>query len=256
MEFKEGLSEASGESGGRLGYAALCTCKFGSEAGEEVVLGLFGSEDADGRQYAESVGREEDDVLGSRTGRNGAHNLLYMVDRIGNAGVLGNGLVCEINLAVLVHGNVLEECITADSVVDVGFGLFVKVNDFGVASAFEVEYTFIVPAVFVIADEQTFGVGREGGLTRTAQSEEDGGVLAVHIGVGGAVHRSDAFEGEVVVLHREHTFLHLAAVPRIDDDLFAGSGVESNAGSRVKSKFLVVIDFGFGGVVDNEIGFE
>ena len=256
MEFKEGLSEASGESGGRLRNAALRTCKFSGESGEEVVLGLLGSEYADGRQNAESVGREEDDVLGSGSGRNGAHNLLDMIDRIGNAGVFGNGLVCEINLTILVHGNIFEECIAADSVVDVWFGLFVKVNDFGVASAFEVEYTFIVPAVFVIADEESFGVGRECGLTRTAQSEEDGGVLAVHIGVGGAVHRGDAFEGEIVVLHREHTFLHLAAVPRVDDDLFAGSGVESDTGSRVKSKFLVVINFGFGGVVDNEVGFE
>ena len=42
-----------------------------------------------------------------------------MVDRIGNAGVLGNALVGEVDLAVLVNGNVLEECVAADGIVDV-----------------------------------------------------------------------------------------------------------------------------------------
>ena len=33
------------------------------------------------------------------------------------------------------------------------------------------------------------------------------------------VHGSDAFKWEIVVHHREHTFLHLSTVPCIDDNL-------------------------------------
>ena len=179
-----------------------------------------------------------------------------MVDGVGNAGVLGHALVGEVDFAVLVDGNVFEEGVACDGVVDVGFAFLVEVNNLGIAAAFEVEHALVVPAVFVVADEETFGVGGKGGLACTAEAEEDGGVLAVHVGVGRAVHRGDAFQGQVVVHHREHTFLHFTAVPGVDDNLFARGEVEDNGCLAVEAEFLVVGQFGLGGVVDDEVGLE
>ncbi len=179
-----------------------------------------------------------------------------MVDWVGNAGVFGHALVGEVDFAVFVDGNVFEESVATDSVVDVGFAVFVEVDDFSVATAFVVEDTFVVPAVFVVADEFAFGVGREGCFTSTRKAEEDCGACFVHVGVGRAVHRSDAFERFEVVHHREHTFFHFAAVPGVDDYLFFRGEVEDNGSFGVEAEFFVVFNFSFRGVVDDEVGFE
>ncbi len=221
MQLEECLSEAGAEGRRGLGNAAFGTSKLGRETAEEVILALFGSEDADGRQHTVCVGAEEDDVLGCRSCADGANYLFDMVDGIADAGVFGDGFVFEVDFAVVVDGDVLEECIATDGVVDVGFAVFVEVDDLGVAAAFEVEDAVVVPSVFVVADEETLGIGREGGLAGAAETEEDGRVLAFHIGVGRAVHRGDTFERKVVVHHREHTFLHLATVPGVEDYLLA-----------------------------------
>ena len=153
MEFQESLSEASGEGGSGFGDAALCSCEFCGEAGEEIVLSLVAVEDGDGRQYAESVSGEEDDLLGSGTLADGLYDVLDVVDGVADAGVFGHALVCEVNLSVSSHGDVLEECVALDGTVDVGFAFFVEVDDLGIASTFIVEDAVVVPSVFVVADE-------------------------------------------------------------------------------------------------------
>ena len=70
------------------------------------------------------------------------------------------------------------------------------------------------------------------------------------------MHGCDALEGEVVVLHGEHAFLHFAAVPCVDDALFAACGVECYAGLAVEAEFLVVLYLCLAGIVDDEVGFE
>ena len=70
-----------------------------------------------------------------------------VVDRIGDTGVLGDGLVGEVDLAVLVERDVLQQRVALDGVVDVGLGVLVEVDDLGVAAAFEVKHTVIIPAV-------------------------------------------------------------------------------------------------------------
>ena len=81
-----------------------------------------------------------------------------MVDRIRYTGVLGDTLVAEIYLAVLVYGNVLQKSVPLDCIVDVGLGLFAQVDDLCVAAAFEVEDAVIVPAMLVVTYERTFGI--------------------------------------------------------------------------------------------------
>ena len=107
--------------------------------------------------------------------------------------------------------------------------------------------------MFIVADEQALRVGGKGGLAGAGETEEDGGVIAFHIGVGGAVHRGDTLQRQVVVHHGEHTLLHFAAVPGVDDDLFTGGDVEGNGCFGVQSHFLEVFNLGLGGAVNGEI---
>ena len=70
------------------------------------------------------------------------------------------------------------------------------------------------------------------------------------------MHRGDAAQGVVVVHDREHTFLHLAAIPGVDDELHALGQVECNAGLGVDAEFFPVLDFGFRGIEHDEVGLE
>ena len=87
-----------------------------------------------------------------------------MIDRVRYTSVLGNALVSEVNLAVLINSHVLKESVTSDGTVDIRFRLFVEVDDLSVATAFEVEDTVVVPAVLVVTDEETLRIGRKGCL--------------------------------------------------------------------------------------------
>ncbi len=194
MEFKEGLTEASGERGRRLGYSAFGTCQFSGKAGKEVVLGLFGRKNRYGRKHAERVCGKEYNVLRCRSCRNRTNDILDVVYRVRNTGVLRNALIREIYLAVLVQSYVLEKCVTFNCVVDIGFGVFVEVDNFCIATAFKVEYAVVIPTMFVISDEEAFRVGRKRRLARAGKSEEDRRVLSVHVGICRAVHRGNAFE--------------------------------------------------------------
>jgi len=100
-----------------------------------------------------------------------------MVNRVRYTGILGYALICEVDLAVCIQGNVLKQSVSLDCIVDIRLGILVQVDNLCVAAALEVEYTVVVPAVLVIADEETLRVGRKGGLTGSGQTEEDSGVL-------------------------------------------------------------------------------
>ena len=256
MQLQEGLAEAGGEGRGGLGDAALGAGQLGGEAGQEVVLGLLGGQDADRGQNAERISRQEDDVLGGRGRRDRANDVLDVVDGVGHTGVLGDGLVSEVDLALAVNGNVLQQSVALDGVVDIRLRVLIQVDDLGVAAALEVEDAVVVPAVLVIADEQTLGVGGQGGLAGAGQTEEDGSVLALLIGVGRAVHGSNALQRQEVVHHGEHALLHLAAVPGVDDDLLLAGDVEGNAGLAVQAQLLVVLNLSLGSIVNNEVRLE
>ena len=107
--------------------------------------------------------------------------------------------------------------------------------------------------MLVVADQQTLGVGGQSGLAGSGKAEEDSGVLAVHIGVGGAVHGSDALERQVVVHHGEHTLLHLTAVPGVHDYLLAAGNVEHSGSLGIQAQLFVVFNLRLGSVVYNKI---
>ena len=192
MQFQECLTEASGEGRSRLCDAALCTSQLSCETGQEVILSLLRCQNRYRRQYAECICRQEDNVLRCGSRRDRTYDVLNMIDRVGYTGVLGYALIREINLAFCIQSNVLKQSVAFDRIVDVGFGLLVQVDNLSVAAAFEVEYAIVIPAVLIITDQQTLRICRQSGLTCTGQTEEDCGVLTVHICICGAVHGSDA----------------------------------------------------------------
>ena len=176
-----------------------------------------------------------------------------VVDRVRNTGILGNALVSEIDLAVCVQSNVLKKSISLDCIVDIRLRFLVQVDNLCIAAALEVEYAVVIPAVLVITDQETLRVCGKSGLTCSGKSEEDCGVLTVHICVCRAVHGSDALQRQIVVHHGEHTLLHLSAVPGVDDNLLAACDVEYNCGLRIQTQLLVVLNLSLGSVVYNEV---
>ena len=179
-----------------------------------------------------------------------------MIDRIRNTGVFGNALICEIDFAVLVQSYVFKQSVTFDCVVNIGLGILVEVDDLCIAATLEVEHAVVVPAVFVVADEQAFGIGGKSGFAGAAKTEEYSGVLSFHIGICRAVHGSNTLKRQIVVHHREHTLLHFSAVPGVYDNLFAAGDIEHNGGFGIETEFLVIFHFSLGSIVDYEIGLE
>ena len=108
--------------------------------------------------------------------------------------------------------------------------------------------------MFIITDQKTLRIGRKRGLAGAGQTEEDGRILAVLVGIGRAVHGGDAAQRIEVVHNREHALLHFAAVPGVQNDLFVRREVKDNSGFAIKAEFLVVFDLGLGGVIHDEVG--
>ena len=176
-QLEEGLTEASGERRRRLRDAALRASQLGREAGEEVILHLFRRQDGNRRQDTESIGCEEDDALGSRSSAavidKALDRALDVIERIRYTRILRDALVGEINLAILVEDNVLEECVALDGAEDVRLCILVEVDDLCIAAAFEVEDTIVIPAVLIIADQQALRIRRQRRLARAGEAEED-----------------------------------------------------------------------------------
>ena len=175
-----------------------------------------------------------------------------MLDRVGHTGILGHGFVREVNLAVLVQGYIFQKGVALDRVVDIRLGILVQVDDLRVAAALVVEDAVVIPSVLIIADQQSLGIRGKGGLAGAGEAKEDRRILAFHIGVGRAVHRSDALQRHIIVHHGEHALLHLAAVPGVDDNLLMARDVEGNRGLGIEAQLLVVLYLCLGSVVDNE----
>ena len=158
-----------------------------------------------------------------------------MINRIRNTSILCYALISEVNLSIFCNSYVLKESVALDRIVDIRFRLDIKVDNLSVASTLEVEYTVIIPAVLIITDQKTLRVCGKCSLTCTGKTEEDCCVLSVKVCVSRAVHRSHALQWQEVVHHREHTFLHLSAVPCINDNLLFAGDIEHNSCLRVKT---------------------
>src|SRR5690554_2834876 len=193
VKRQERFAESGRERRLWFSNSTLGTCQLGSKSAEEVVLCLVVIQNRDGRQHAESVSRQVDDLLGM-AGTRRKNNLADMVDRVGYAGVLGRRDIGEVDVAFVVYCHVFQQCIATDGTPDIGFVFFREVHGLRVATAFVVEDTVVVPSMLVVTNQETLRVGRERGLAGTGETEEYSHV-AVFAHVGRAVHRSYTAQG-------------------------------------------------------------
>ena len=179
---------------------------------------LLARQAGDRREHPECIGCQEHDVA-RRAGDAGRIGIADEVQRVGAAGVLGEPLGVEVELAGhRVDIDVLENRPEASrGREDVGLVHRRQADGLGIAAALEVEHVVAAPAVLVVADEAPQGVGRERGLAGPRQAEEDGGI-ALLADVHRRVHRQDALIRKQVVHDRERRLLDLAGVHRPDDD--------------------------------------
>src|ERR671920_43025 len=177
-------AEAGGEGRFDVGlHVGLGTGELGGVAREEVVGGLRGREGAYGGQDPEGVGRQEQNGRGvaARAVRHGSR---YVLQRVGDAGVLRQHAVGVIHLArATVHHHVLQHRPEADGIPDLGFLLRGQVYRLGVAATLEVEDPGVGPAVLVVPDQAPIRIRRQRGLARAREPEKEGHVpLLFHVG--------------------------------------------------------------------------
>lgn len=173
-------------------------CSLRGITSKEVVAGLLGAKLANGRKNTEGVASQHNDVAGVPVdyARNlGARDEL---DGVSAASVLSDANIIVVrNTRSGVVDNILEDGAEADSPENIGLLLSGEVDALGIATTLDVEDTGIGPDVLVVANKESVGVGRKGGLARPGQTEEesDGAVISdVGGGVKGKLSEFDRLE--------------------------------------------------------------
>ena len=213
VQGQEGLGEAGGEGSLGLGDTILGAGHLGGVARDEVEHGLVAVELGDGGQDTASVAGQEDNVGGHVGGQARNLGVGNVLDGVGAAGVLGEGAVIVVNGAgVGVEDDVLEDGTVADGAVDIGLLLGGEANALGVAATLDVEDTVVTPAVLIITNQGTVGVGRQGGLAGTRETEEEGDITALAL-VGRGVQGEDVMlDGHFVEENGEDALFHFAYI--------------------------------------------
>ena len=254
---QEGPAEAGAEVRLRLGHARLGARELRGVTVDEVVHRLLAAQPAHRRQHPEGVGRQKDHVagVGPHRGDAGPRDEPH---RIGHPGVLGLRVVVVVRLAGCpIEHHVLEDRPEADGVVDLRLARLGEPDALGVAAALDVEDALVRPAVLVVADQRAVGVGREGGLARPAEAEEEGHVARVLlVDVRRAVHGEDLHLRQVVVHREEDRLLDLAGVFRTDDHDLPLLDRLQDRHRRVEAEVGVVVESQLGGVDDRPLGVE
>ena len=200
VEGEEGLGEAGGEGGLGFSHTLLGTGHLGGVSGNKVVHGLLGVELGDGRKDTAGIAGEEDNVLGVLVGDAGNLGVLNVLDGVGTARVLRQGVVVVVdNTGDGVEDDVLEDGAEADGAKDIRLLLGRETNALGVATTLNVEDASVAPAVLVVTNQGTLGVGRQSRLSSSRQTEEDGDIAILAL-VGRRVQGEDVvLDGHLVV---------------------------------------------------------
>lgn len=273
VQGQERLREARREGRLGLGHAVLGTGHLGGVAGDEVEHGLLGSELGNRGEHTTGVAGEEDDVLGVLVGDAGDLGVFDVLNGVGAgmvslivlfewvrdglpASVLGQGRVVVVDhTADGVEDDVLQDGSEADGVVDVGLLLGGETNALGVASTLDVEDTGVGPAVLVVTDQSTLGVGGQSGLAGSRQTEENSDIAVLAL-VGGRVQSQDVvLHGHLVEEDGEDTLLHLTGILGTQDDHLLLGEVDGNRRGRGHTLGETVGREGTG-VVDHVVGVE
>lgn len=256
VEGKERLSEAGREGSLGLGDTILGTSHLRGVTGDEVEHGLSAVKLGDGGENTAGIAGQENNVGGHvlRQARNlGVGDVL---DGVSAASVLSEGGVIVVDDTGLgVENDVLEDRTVADGAVNIGLLLSRETNGLGVAATLDVEDTAVRPAVLVVTDEGTVGVGREGGLASTRETEEEGDIAVLAL-VGGGVEGEDVvLDGHFVEENGEDALLHFTGVFSTEDNHLLGSKVDGDGGDGGHT-LSVTVGGESTGVVDGVVGVE
>ena len=61
-------------------------------------------------------------------------------------------------MSLCIKGDILKQRVSLDRIVNVRLRIFVKINYLRIAAALEVKYAVVVPAMLVIADQQSLRI--------------------------------------------------------------------------------------------------
>lgn len=224
-------------------------------------------------QDTAGIAGQQDDVGGHVLGQAGDLGVVDVFDGVGAgiesvltimrmgrgnlpASVLSECRVIVVDLAGFgVKDDVFQDRAVADGTVDIGLLLGRQANALGVAAALNVEDAAVAPAVLVVTDEGTVGVGGQGRLAGARQAEEERDVAVLAL-VGGRVQRQDVvLDGHLVEEDGEDTLLHLAGVLGTQDDHLLLGEVDGHRGGRGHALGVAVGGEG-AGIVDGVVGVE
>jgi hypothetical protein len=187
---------------------------------KEVVARLLRGELRDGGQYTVRVASEHNDVLRRALNIAGYPSVWNKLDWVRAACILRDGDIVVVRLAGgYVKDDVLEDGAEADGIENLRLLFSGEVDALGIAPALDVEDASIRPYVLVVANQLSSGVGREGRLPRTRETEEEGDIALLLVDIGRGVKRKlTEFDGHEVVHNREDTLLHLSGVLGTEDN--------------------------------------
>ena len=80
-------------------------------------------------------------------------NIVYMIQRITHPCILSNAGIGIIYMAIIVHDYIFKNGTMLNSAVNIRLFIFCKIDHFGIASSFKIEYgVFSGPAVFIVSN--------------------------------------------------------------------------------------------------------
>lgn len=254
VQNQEGLAKACRESGLGLSDTLLGSGHLGGVTGNEVVHDLLVGELGDGGNDTSGITGEQNDVGGvglSDTGQLGVGNVL---DGVGASGVLGEGSVVVVDLSGNgVEDNVLQNRAKLDGVENIGLLLSRETQALGVAAALNVEDAGVGPAVLVVSDQKSVGVGRQSSLSGSGQAKEKSDIAILAL-VGRRVQSKHlVLDGHEVEHDSEDTLLHLTGVLSSQNEHLHGLEVDVDRGVGGHSRGVSVGGEG-ASVVDGEVG--
>ena len=235
VERHKRLAKQRGESGRGLGDADLGAGDLGGEARHKVVHGGVGRQARDGRQHAKGIaGQKQHDA------RSGAHALGPrvgdMLDGVGHARIVRDRDVVVVRLAILIEYDVFTDGAKTNGVENLGLVERVQAFALGVAAALDVKDAHVGPAVLVVANQQTRGVGRKRGLAGAGQAKEHGGLMCDGVHTGRAMHRQNVvLDGQQVIHDAEDGLFDLAGVAGAGDQNHALLEVDDHGGAGVEA---------------------
>lgn len=251
VQDQEWLTETSRESGLWLSDTLLSTSHLRGVTRDKVVHNLSVGQLRNWRQDTAGITGQQDDVGWVSVSQTWDLGGWDEVNWVGTSGVLGDGRVLVVDdLGVLVVDNVLQDGTELDRVEDLWLLLGRQVQTLGVTATLDVENTVVGPTVLVVTDQLTVRVGRQGGLTSTGQTEEQGDVTLLSSLVTRRVQGQDlVLDWHQVEHNSEDTLLHLTGVLSTQDDHLHslevnldGSGGGHTLGVDVGRELASVVD--------------